>query len=373
MSPALPTVEGGSGPGGGAVASVTDLPGLGATRVVATNSRLALDDPSLSWVVTGGEIRVFAVEMVDGRPDGPMHPLTTAGVGALIYPSAPEGASFGLCVVGVVPGSTARPIARAELRRLARTEPVVVRALERFVARMVGPLVGVEAGEVMAGSDGTSLAVGEEVALSPGDRSFPRHPGVWLPMSDGLALQGRPAAGTVPVPAGVWVECREAATVTPVTGGEALATDAGWEGLDAFVAAGLDLLGELVEQRNEDEVARLRRLADYESELRVGAYTELGMVLEAGDGPSLRRRLGPTDDLLAACRTVAGAAGIELVEPPAASLESTDEPLALIARHSRMRIRDVVLSGRWWRNPGSPLLARLAADGRWVALLPQGA
>lgn len=363
MSPSPPPV--------GSVSSVLDLPDLGPPRAMATNSRLALDDPMVSWVITAGEVRVFAVELVDGRPEGPMHPLTTAGVGALIYPSAPPGASFGLCVIGVVPDSEARPIARTDLRRAAQTEPVIVQALERFVARMAGPLVGIDGTEGVTSAGETSLAVGEEAVLHPGDRAFARHPGVWLPRAEGLTLQGRPASGTMPVPVGARVECQERRAVVPVSGAVALAEDAGWEGLDAFVAVGLELLADLVDQRSEVEVERLRRLAEYETELRAGAYTELGSVLDAS-GPPPRRRLGAADDLLAACRVVASAASIDLIEPPAAALELADDPVALVARYSRMRAREVALTAGWWRRPGGPLLARRAEGGGWVALVPRG-
>ena len=355
----------------GSIQSVLDLPGLGPTETVATNARLALDDPAVSWVVTAGEVRVFAVEVVDGRAEGPMHPLTIARAGALIYPSTPEDSSFGLCLVGVVPGTEARPIARDDLHRLAREEPVVIEALERFVGRMALSVVGVDEDPVEAGSDALSVAVGEEVVLAPGDRSFARHPGVWVPMADGLTLWGRPVRGIVPLPTGAPLECERDAVIVPVVGAAALSDERGWEGLDAFVAVGLELLGELVEQRHQMEIERLARLGQYEAELRVSAYTELGSVLDAS-GPPPRRRLRSTDDLLAACRVMAAAAGIELVEPTPTVMESADDPVALVAHYSRTRIRQVALTDRWWQSPGGPLLAQRDSDGSWVALVPRG-
>ena len=351
----------------GSVESVLDLPGLGPRQPVATNARLALDDGSVSWVISAGEVRVFAVELVDGRAEGPMHPLTIARAGALIYPSTPEDSSFGLCLVGVVPGTEARPIARSELHRLARQEPIVVQALERFVGRMASSVAGVDEDLDDPGSGARmSMAVGDEVVLAPGDSTFARTPGVWVPMVEGLTMWGRPVQGIVPLPTGVPVECHHDTVVVPVDGATALADERGWEGLDAFVAVGLELLGELVQQRHQMEAARLARLAEYEAELRVSSYTELGSVLDAS-GPPPRRRLRATDDLLAACRVVTASAGIELVEPPATVLEAADDPMVLIARYSRMRIRRVALTDGWWRNPGVPLLAQRESDGGWVA------
>ncbi len=146
-------------------------------------------------------------------------------------------------------------------------------------------------------------------------------------MSEGLTMRGRPVRGIVPLPTGVPVECQRATTIVPVNAATALSDERGWEGLDSFVAIGLELLGELVEHSHQLEAERLRQLAEYEDELRVAAYTELGSVLD-GSGAPPRRRLRSTDHLLGACRVVAGAAGIELVEPPDSALESVDDQVA---------------------------------------------
>jgi NHLM bacteriocin system ABC transporter ATP-binding protein len=80
---------------------------------------------------------------------------------------------------------------------------------------------------------------------------------------------------------------------------------------------------------------------------------------------------GATDDAtLAACRAVAGAAGITVV-PPTGGAAANDRlsPVERIALDSRFRTRTVRLDGRWWREDAGPLLGHRAGSGAPVALL----
>ena len=71
--------------------------------------------------------------------------------------------------------------------------------------------------------------------------------------------------------------------------------------------------------------------------------------------------------LVAACRSVGAAQGIEVASP---RLDGVDDPLRLIARASGFRTRRVKLPARWWTRDGTPMLGRRAEDGRPVALIP---
>ena len=71
--------------------------------------------------------------------------------------------------------------------------------------------------------------------------------------------------------------------------------------------------------------------------------------------------------LVAACRAVGAAQGIEVTSP---RLDGVDDPLRLIARASGFRTRRVKLPASWWSQEGTPMLGRRADDGRPVALIP---
>lgn len=76
------------------------------------------------------------------------------------------------------------------------------------------------------------------------------------------------------------------------------------------------------------------------------------------------------DLLLDACRLVGGAQGID-VRPGFGDDGDREQHDALeaIARASRMRVRQVLLKGRWWRTDNGPLLAFRAEERAPVALL----
>ncbi|WP_369213344.1 NHLP bacteriocin export ABC transporter permease/ATPase subunit [Streptomyces flavofungini] len=79
---------------------------------------------------------------------------------------------------------------------------------------------------------------------------------------------------------------------------------------------------------------------------------------------------GGADATYAACRLVAGAAGITLSGPAeGGAVSERVDPVERIAVASRVRTRAVRLDGRWWRENSGPLVGHRAASGAPVALL----
>ena len=82
------------------------------------------------------------------------------------------------------------------------------------------------------------------------------------------------------------------------------------------------------------------------------------------------------DPLLTVCQKVGNTLGINIVPPHTANQENKEKTLqsdALleIARASRVRTRNVVLKGEWWRGDCGPLVARLEDSHTPVAILPK--
>ena len=69
------------------------------------------------------------------------------------------------------------------------------------------------------------------------------------------------------------------------------------------------------------------------------------------------------DPLLAACRLVGGALGVDVEAPPAWQAGGRDS-LAAIARASHLRLRQVTLDGEWWRSASGPMLGFDAGSRR---------
>lgn len=117
----------------------------------------------------------------------------------------------------------------------------------------------------------------------------------------------------------------------------------------------LEILTQFQERERLNQAATVGAIADFVSLINPKQTTAAAFV---------------GDPLLAAAGAVGHAMGIE-IKPPGKSenMKRVKEPLEAIARASRMRIRRVLLSERWWRLDSGPILGYLQADQTPVALL----
>lgn len=155
--------------------------------------------------------------------------------------------------------------------------------------------------------------------------------------------------------------------------------------LNGINLAGLDTLesvSECLERFNADFLLCLHQLDQKEALTRSEQFRlRQQLNQEANDRAlvnltSIFRRqavesLAAGTALLMAAGAVGKAMGIE-IRPPAKSedLKRLKDPLEAIARASRMRTRQVILRGAWWKFDAGPILAYTAQDERPVALLP---
>ncbi|NGN69964.1 NHLP bacteriocin export ABC transporter permease/ATPase subunit [Streptomyces sp. A7024] len=153
-------------------------------------------------------------------------------------------------------------------------------------------------------------------------------------------------------------------------------------------AAGLLLVDPAMWQSMVDQQYRLLYALDHwieqlerAHEDRTAAGIEAGEAARAQADEALVASIGRTgkgrsagragdDAAYAVCRLVAGEARIPLAEPRASGAASDRlGPVERIALASRIRSREVKLTGRWWRENSGPLVGHRAEDGAPVALL----
>ncbi len=146
-----------------------------------------------------------------------------------------------------------------------------------------------------------------------------------------------------------------------------------WEGLKRFHRVVLDTIAEALAvataqadsrregARRRDAAMVSKAMAELSRPDRIGRVSSTlpGAVDTATDGP-----------LLAACRAVGAAQGIEIGSP---RYQGADDPLRVLARASGFRTRRIKLTARWWSKEGGPMLGYRAEDGRPVALIPDPA
>jgi hypothetical protein len=345
--------------------------GIGRSRTVGANSRILLDRAARAWIVTAGEVRVFAIEKIDGRPDGPLHPLFGCGPGSLLFGTDREDLPFVLCALGVEEGTQCSPLPALSLAKLAAGPAAgpIAAAVDRWAEELATSVRAVDLDDHLDASGRAVLvAAGEEAEVGVDEVFMPRGRKVWVPAADAMTLWGRPVEGIVPLPAGSWGELERPGRLAPTTATAALRHADGWTGLWSFQAAALDLLAERVAADRRLEVARQGELAGYEDELRRATYADLDSLL-MGDSEPVRRGVVAGGDLLASVRIVAQATGIDVVDPPAGILAAAEDQLEVVARHSGFRVRDVRLDGAWWEQDAGPMLLRPSSSRGWGALV----
>ena len=145
-----------------------------------------------------------------------------------------------------------------------------------------------------------------------------------------------------------------------------------WAGIKDFHRAILDDIGRTQEREARQRWAELNR-ATAEDRSLVGGFSIKLAAVANQTAPPIARTTG--DELLAACRTVGQAKGIEVRQPRKTSdddMQAGGETLEQIARSSGFHLRQVTLTRGWASRQGTePLLAQLADEhDRPVALLP---
>jgi ATP-binding cassette subfamily C protein len=121
------------------------------------------------------------------------------------------------------------------------------------------------------------------------------------------------------------------------------------------------------------EQERLGRRAEDEQHAVARAVEDLASTFRGADIAPLDVEAS-ADPLIEACALVAAATGVTV--PVAAARHAASQAadrIAAIARAARVRVRQVALTGAWWREDAGPLLGFGRDDGRPLALLPTGA
>ncbi|MEM9978082.1 MAG: NHLP bacteriocin export ABC transporter permease/ATPase subunit [Cyanobacteria bacterium P01_D01_bin.2] len=318
---------------------------------------------SLLWRVASGRLGIFAVGWQNGEPVGERRYLWTVDAGDLMIGT--EARSCDLALVAV-----AFELSQVEL--VARGETVDLPLL-RQIERWVNPLTQVKGfpGESIADA---SDALGK-VVLQPAEAYSPKAPTVWVKPGtnqvcwldvEQFVLQ---PSSLFPISRTTWLRAHGDPADLQIFSTEQLCSEFSYgdlmEGLDRFHRYAL----EMIEMGWQTD----RQLGEQQFTARQQLNQEITQTTLQGLVSILQPQSG--DYLLAdtPLLRVAGAVGHALgvtIHPQAESERQTAEPLEAIARASQLRLRQVLLRGRWWRQDAGPLVAYTQDGRRPVALLP---
>ncbi|MGW0883562.1 NHLP bacteriocin export ABC transporter permease/ATPase subunit [Streptomyces sp. NPDC002671] len=320
------------------------LGALGAmgTRIdCAGLNRLDLEGPQVLWLVAGGALDLFAV---DAAQQGHWHHLGRLEAGALLL--GPVAGPEHTLVARPVRDCVVHRINLRELYQPAQTQtwsydeygnpqyvPPTTSPLEYALALGVGRGLSVLFQAPMA----------EERAAAPSDDDV-----FWMQVPPGSvqygSLYGAEAAADLLMDPALWQSM----------------VDQQYRLLTA-----LDRWIEQLERTHETRTA-----AGIKAGEAVRAQADQTLLASIGKRSGRRTTAADADATHAACKLVAEAAGIELVEPAQSGAESERlDPVERVALASRVRTRAVRLDGRWWRENVGPLVGHRALSGAPVALL----
>ncbi len=343
-----------------------ELDFAGPAMSVSGLTPIVLDDSDRAWLVASGSVQVFAA------PAGAAHtqrfPLMSVTSGGLVLPPSGD-PRVQLMIVGLSPGTTARPVTRGELMRRAQSggQAAVIGLVEDWLEALSAAV------SAPMPDSGESLMADEPLALSAGQPAWPATSTVWLPVSSPVRIFGDESDAVdggilLPVPPRVWLSADTPLQATPLSSEDAFAIPDARAGVDALISVLLARLQRRLAGVPAAAADALDRRAQYEAALREQTFTALAAVLSHEQPPDGAEQGGA---VLAALRLVAAAQGIELKAPPPGAIGAQTDPVDAISRASGVRWREVALTEGWQTRDVGPLMARMLDDGRPVALLPR--
>ncbi|MFJ8357119.1 NHLP bacteriocin export ABC transporter permease/ATPase subunit [Streptomyces sp. NPDC093984] len=317
------------------------LGAMGAPLDCSGLSRLDLEGPQVLWLVASGALDLFAV---DAAVQGHWHHLGRLEPGSLLLGP----------VAGPQHTLVARPardcvVRRIQLRELYQQADTQTWSYDEYGNPQYVPPTTSPLEYALALGVGRSLSIlfqapmaTERAADITDDDVF------WMQVPPGSVQYGS-------------LYGAEAAT-------DLLMDPAVWQGMvdqQYRLLATLDRWIEQLERTHETRTA-----AGIKAGEAVRAQADRTLLASIGKSSERRTTAADADATYAACKLVAGAAGITLAEPTHSGAESDRlDPVERIAVASRVRTRAVRLDGRWWHENVGPLVGHRALSGAPVALL----
>jgi NHLM bacteriocin system ABC transporter ATP-binding protein len=334
-------------------------------------------DSEKIWLLLEGRLDLFLVEMSGEEPVGTRHHLMTAESGIAVVGFNPLPTST-LGVIAVPVGEAqALCLDQTQFQHWARSSPeTVIPFIDRWIENL-----GAAANPDLAPTDFRRLTAGEEITVTE------EHPITVLPMAGALwirQLEGSSiplgdaemppivAENFFPVSRAMWLRCLPRSRVLCLGTTEWIDADTTWSGLKLFQDQIFSRLVALRQVEDELEKARLLAVEEADSKLFENALYSLAGPLRASDEKLLDTTGGSAEPLLRVCRIVFKASGIDLDRlPQAQNLAKQPDPVNAIALASRIRSRQVMLKGKWWKMESVPMVG-FYENKRPLALLPSG-
>ncbi|MGJ3246912.1 MAG: NHLP bacteriocin export ABC transporter permease/ATPase subunit [Elainellaceae cyanobacterium] len=363
------------------------------------NEPLLLDDPTQPWIVQSGCLGVFAIRVQHGIPQGQHRHLFNVYPGEAIFGTAlHDREQLGMVAIALEPtevrslsidealGNRREQATRTEvnsnnpnsgstlssaLDSLAPSSSLYNhRALLDGWIHKLGQVNGFPSAPIHSMTPQRqylSLMAGQ--VCEP-----PRDQVLWVRLQYGQARWVgdssavlTPEIGHFPLGNDMWIEADDYVELESRSTSEISDRSILLNGLMQLHAYFLTCVERLEAQELEAAQRRFQERQQLNQEVTRQTLQQLVSLLQ----PQGDRMLYAESPLLVAAGAVGRAMGVT-IQPPMKSenLKHVKEPLEAIARASRLRMRQILLRGNWWKKDGGPILAYTQQDRYPVALLP---
>ena len=345
------------------------LSAKGTTHMVGGNHSFTLAPGDEVLIVLEGGLDCFAMELQEGEPVGRRHELFRLDAGASAWPLVVEEGTRLIAVP--LPDSQILSVPRAELVALARDHDTQAVAVQLFASWATAVTLSL-GGDLDFERPVGSLEPGR-IAFGPGDVGFSQSI-LWVRIAEGDAtLKGlyplvKGGAWTL-IPPAAWVDITTESILEVVADPQMVIQEAPARWLDTTLAMVGHLASHALAEHKARAQGRLKARQGVDAEQWHEALYKLGTTFD--DEVSGSDRLDENaDPLWRVMSQVAEVAGCPLaVVTPPVEMERA-ERVRLIARASRVPLREVALKEDWWRQDCGPMVAFREEGGEPVALLP---
>lgn len=345
----------------------------GQTYSIKNSESILLNDLQTVWLIQSGSVEVFAVTINNGTITGCRRHLFTCHPQDVLMPTAPSLGQTDTQMLALAQGNVELlKIERESFHQLITSADAnITNALKNWLNKLstlipqnLVPTIQVKA------------SPGEQIELADGQTFQPKaNEVVWVNINRGYGrwlgqeeFTITPVTGAIPLNALMWLEADgdtrfSLNSVSRIENADTLLTGFSW-----LHQQFLYLNNRTLEKERSEERERITSQKQLDNLLITTALFKLASpVMPSATSGSIEEG----DPLLVAAGAVGRAIKVN-INPPAKSedLQRLKEPLEAIARASRLRMRQVTLSDRWWQQDCGAMVAYTKLERRPVALLP---
>lgn len=351
------------------------LSGCGQTIKLDSNRSISLNKPGSVYLVSSGRLDIFAIPNPDADVAGPRLNIMRIDSGQLLFGFSNEKlGERDIAFIGVSGTKTellemsVGDFLNKALSSQDKTPFIVM--IENLVKGLLANLI-----PKLGSSPVTFREVTPGLAQVFGDHSTlsVRHGLFWVSHTGGVfSFIDRPELSDLlkdriaPVSRGSWINVSENCSVSVETTDD-LCGDIGrlTTALSDFHDLVVHLVGIQYQQRMTDQASMLVQEQDQENRLVETALEKLSSTIIKDRREFVALKGKP---LLDACQIVGSQSGITFVQIPQDQKGSGD-PLKDICEASRIRAREVLLTGKWWKEDHGSFLGFMDEEERPVAIL----